>query len=243
MVNHEDSTYKLKSIVQKGKVLWSGINGFDLIGNETVEWKEVIIFQFRNTTDFENSVNLLREESFKKIQMYVIEPESKIKLAIIHFIMKKILSRSKMEVLKEERELDSLLNSPILPKKEKILRLLAEEDGNPVIMLNLMEYLPNASYPPNFKGKHKKTETGKQAYNRYGRNAMKAVANLGGHLDYMGTVGKTLIGKDTGKWESIALMRYPTNTTFRKMFDFKGNDNEITYRDVGLKKTAVIALK
>lgn len=50
---------------------------------------------------------------------------SKTKLAAIHFLMKIILSRSKMEVLEKRRDLNSLLTNPLLTKKEKNLTIIS----------------------------------------------------------------------------------------------------------------------
>lgn len=72
---------------------------------------------------------------------------------------------------------------------------------------------------------------------------MKAVANLGGHLDYSITVIETIFGNTTDSWDEIALMCYQTHSYFRKMFDFKDLANKGTYRDIGLEKTTLIALK
>ncbi|MHA1671089.1 MAG: hypothetical protein ACTSV5_11025 [Promethearchaeota archaeon] len=243
MFNHEISTPKLKSIVQKGKIIWSGINGFEIIGDSKAEWNEISIFRFDNATDYQNTVNLLKNDSFKEIKMLAIKPISRIKMIIIHFIMKYIFSRSKIEIVEKARDLEILLNSPILPKKEQFSRLLTEEDGNPVIMLNFLRFFPVAKYSAEFKGKHKKNETGEQAYNRYSQHAMKAVANLGGHLDYVGFVEETLMGEKTDKWDVIGLMRYPTHLAFRKMFNFKDMENGGIYRDAGLERTITIALK
>ena len=106
-------------------------------------------------------------------------------------------------------------------------------------MLNLLKYHDQPLYPLEFEGKRSKD--GEDAYNRYGRHVMRAVAKLGGVLEHIGEINALLIGNPDEKWDQFAFMRYPSRGALQTMFRMKQAPDAGIQRDAGLKATKTYA--
>lgn len=88
------------------------------------------------------------------------------------------------------------------PTPETIKQFIAEDDGEPIVMLNLL----------NFDG-----EAGRKLYAEYSAKVMAHLERVGGQPLYFGVGQSTLIegaGKD---WDAVALVRYPSRSAFLEM--------------------------
>lgn len=81
-------------------------------------------------------------------------------------------------------------------------RFLAEDNGEPVVMLNLVRFRPDG---------------GRQRYLEYLTMAGPLVARYGAEILYAGD-GATALAAEPGQaWDAVALVRYPTRRAFADM--------------------------
>lgn len=81
-------------------------------------------------------------------------------------------------------------------------RFLAEDDGQPVVMLNLLRFKPDG---------------GRELYFRYIAMVGPLVTRYGGHVTYVGD-GLSPLAAETGQsWDTVALVRYPSRRAFADM--------------------------
>lgn len=230
----------IESIIGDCQVLWSGRIGFEWIGDGDKEWDSVFLLKYRNFSEYQRAIDRFRMENFKQIKLFAVKPRSSSKIRFYRFLMKFIFSRSTVDFSDVDVNLDDFPQSKILPTKEQHIRLANEDKGKPVVMLNLLTYFEQPSYPPDYEGK--RCRNGEDAYNQYGKHAMRAVAKLGGFIEAMGDVESILIGEDNEKWDQFALMRYPSHDAVQSMFKLRGPPEAAIHRDAGLEATKVYAL-
>ncbi len=88
------------------------------------------------------------------------------------------------------------------PRGADLKRLLAEDPGGPVVMLNLLRF---------------KEEGGRASYEEYCRRITKCLERVGGEILYMG-LGSTVLAAEEGQqWDAVLLVRYPTRQAFSRM--------------------------
>ena len=81
-------------------------------------------------------------------------------------------------------------------------RFLSEDDGEPIVMLNLLRFRP---------------EGGRDRYLEYLNMAGPLVARYGANIVYAGD-GATALAAEPGQaWDAVALVRYPTRRAFADM--------------------------
>lgn len=86
------------------------------------------------------------------------------------------------------------------PTGADLKRFLAEDDGGPVVMLNLLRYKPDG---------------GKERYAEYARAIVPHLEKVGGEVVYFGASGgSALVGEP---WDAVLLVRYPTRQAFSQM--------------------------
>jgi uncharacterized protein (DUF1330 family) len=83
-----------------------------------------------------------------------------------------------------------------------IERFLSEDDGNPVVMLNLLRFKPDG---------------GRQRYLDYLAMAGPIVARYGAEIIFAGDGATALCAEAGQSWDAVALVRYPTRSTFVNM--------------------------
>lgn len=79
---------------------------------------------------------------------------------------------------------------------------LAEDDGQPVVMLNLLRYLPDG---------------GRERYFEYVNMVRPLIARYGVEIVYAGDGGTPLVAKPGQAWDAVVLVRYPTRRAFAEM--------------------------
>lgn len=103
----------------------------------------------------------------------------------------------------------------IEPDPQRIRDFVAEGDSDaPIVMINLLRYCEHARYPD---GSDATPCSGRDAYARYGVEAMKHVTAAGGRMLWMGAARFTLIGPDDEQWDDAVLVEYPSKQAFLEM--------------------------
>ncbi|MCX4831518.1 MULTISPECIES: DUF1330 domain-containing protein [unclassified Streptomyces] len=94
------------------------------------------------------------------------------------------------------------LTVAIDPKGADLKRLLAEDPGGPVVMLNLLRFAPD----------------GRALYQEYARRVEEVfLPRYGGEVLYSGS-GETPLVAETGQaWDAVLLVRYPSREAFSRM--------------------------
>jgi uncharacterized protein (DUF1330 family) len=91
---------------------------------------------------------------------------------------------------------------PVDPTGEDLKRFLEEDDGGPVVMLNLLRF---------------KDDGGRASYERYGAAIQPFLAEVGAELVYLGDCSTTLVAPDGHEWDLLLLARYPSRRAFAAM--------------------------
>ena len=88
------------------------------------------------------------------------------------------------------------------PTPEDIERLLAEASDGPIVMLNLLRYAPDG---------------GRETYAEYAVKAQPFVEKVGGEIVFAGECSVPIVAPDAHRWDTIALVRYPSVKAFMEM--------------------------
>ena len=88
------------------------------------------------------------------------------------------------------------------PRQEVFERFLAEDDGRPITMLNLLR----------FKG-----EEGRATYRRYIELVTPLIEQLGGSVIYAGDFSSPLVPETPSGWDAILLAQYPRRSTLLEL--------------------------
>jgi uncharacterized protein (DUF1330 family) len=86
------------------------------------------------------------------------------------------------------------------PTGHDLKRFLAEDDGGPVTMLNLLRFKPDG---------------GRERYAEYGAAVTPLLEKAGGRAVFLGESALPLLGE--GRWDSVLLVEYPTHQAFLDM--------------------------
>src|SRR5689334_3303223 len=108
------------------------------------------------------------------------------------------------------------------PTGADLKRFLAEDDGRPVVMLNLLRFAPD----------------GAAGYREYARSVVPFLEKVGASLVYAGDCSTALVaGSD--EWDAVLLMRYPSREAFSRMVADPGYQ-EITHLRSDALEAAVL---
>ena len=91
---------------------------------------------------------------------------------------------------------------PVDPTPEDIRRLLAEDDGGPLVMLNLLR----------FAG-----EKGRESYECYAEAAQPSLEKAGASVLYAGDCSTKLVAPDAHSWDVLLVVHYPSRKAFLEM--------------------------
>ncbi len=114
----------------------------------------------------------------------------------------------------------------------------AEDDGSPIVMINLLRYREQAVYPRRFAAE---PCTGREAYQRYGAVALERVAYVGGRVLWMGRVQGTVIAPDAEQWDDAVLVEYPSRKAFIEMVSQPEYQAATPHRTAALEDSRLIA--
>ncbi|MEO8456813.1 MAG: DUF1330 domain-containing protein [Chloroflexota bacterium] len=122
--------------------------------------------------------------------------------------------------------------SAIRPNAAAFQQLSASRDEGPVVMLNLLKFKEKADSGD---------ISGRESYNRYGRNVEKLVEELGGRILWHGRAEQLLIGEED--WDAVVLVEYPSRKAFIDMAMSPKMSNIHGDREAGLDRTVLIACR
>ncbi len=89
----------------------------------------------------------------------------------------------------------------INPRGEDVKRFLAEDDGGPVVMLNLLRFGPE----------------GRQRYTEYMAHFRQTTREIGAEVLYVGLGSTTLVAEPGQDWDAVLVVRYPSRAAFSQM--------------------------
>ena len=126
----------------------------------------------------------------------------------------------------------------INPDEQQLRSLLTSDLRGPLQFVNLLSYWPEARYPDGHELAGAGL-SGAEAYGRYGAVALEQVVRRGGVFTLYNDVLQVLIGQ-TGPWDQIAIMQYPTTDAFIDMIRDPDYQAALVHRDAGLDETAIL---
>jgi uncharacterized protein (DUF1330 family) len=88
------------------------------------------------------------------------------------------------------------------PRGRDLKRLLEDDDGGPVVMLNLLRFAAG----------------GRERYGEYARRlADGLLARYGGQVLYAGDGSTALVAEPGQDWDAVLVVRYPSREAFSRM--------------------------
>jgi uncharacterized protein (DUF1330 family) len=87
------------------------------------------------------------------------------------------------------------------PRGEDLKRLMAEDPGGPVVMLNLLRFAPG----------------GQASYQEYARRTAPFLKRYGGRVLYAGQGSTALVAEDGQAWDAVLVVQYPSREAFLDM--------------------------
>ena len=128
----------------------------------------------------------------------------------------------------------------IHPERAALEALTTLADDEPVVMLNMLRFREQASYPA--ESPHAPC-TGREAYTRYGAEAVRHVAAVGGKPIWMGDVQLTVIGPSDQPWDEVLLVEYPSRKAFLTMASNPDYLACTVHRSAALADSRLIAMR
>jgi uncharacterized protein (DUF1330 family) len=111
-------------------------------------------------------------------------------------------------------------------------------DDQPVVMINLLRYRELAAYAPDsgLEGC-----SGREAYDRYWRAAIRFVRSIGGSVVWQGAARAVVLGPSTERWDDVLLVRYPSKQAFLEMIGNPEYQAVTVHRTAALEDSRLIA--
>ena len=88
------------------------------------------------------------------------------------------------------------------PRGADLKRYLAEDDGGPVVMLNLLRFKPDG---------------GRERYLDYVEHFKRTATPFGAQVLYVGAGSTALVADPGQSWDAVLLVRYPSRQSFSDM--------------------------
>ncbi len=127
------------------------------------------------------------------------------------------------------------------PTAEQLAAFAAfEDDGGPIVMINLLRYRERAAYAA---ADAETPCSGREAYLRYGAVAGQMVARYGGGMVAGGPARATVIGPESERWDDFVLVRYPSRKAFFDMISDPEYQACVHHRSAALADSRLIATK
>lgn len=126
----------------------------------------------------------------------------------------------------------------INPTSNAISQVLSQTPrGKPVVMLNLLKFREQANYDEPSTG-----VSGRDAYQEYGRGAIRCIHAVGGELVWSGAPTGTLIGPEEEQWDEVLLVRYPSLDAFLEMIDSPEYKSIVHHRTAAIEDSRLIPM-
>lgn len=92
--------------------------------------------------------------------------------------------------------------SPVDPTGADLKRFLAEDQGGPVVMLNLLRF---------------RADGGRAGYDEYARSFQPFAEEVGAEVLYVGDCSTVLVAPESHRWDAVLVVRYPSRRAFSEM--------------------------
>ncbi len=123
----------------------------------------------------------------------------------------------------------------IYPTPEQVQKLVAGPQDQPVVMINLLRFKPQADGP-------EEGMSGEEAYRRYGIKMREFVESKGGRFIWVGRIDSQLIGEGGEGFHAAGLVEYPSRKAFLEIVSDPYVQEEIgAYREAGLESQWLLA--
>jgi uncharacterized protein (DUF1330 family) len=114
------------------------------------------------------------------------------------------------------------------PTGPDIRRFIDEDDGGPVVMLNLLRFAGDA---------------GRASYAQYAERIQPFLDGVGAAVLYAGDTATTLVAPDEHQWDALLVVRYPSRAAFLKMVADPDYQAITELRTAGLEAAVLQATK
>ena len=102
------------------------------------------------------------------------------------------------------------VENAVYPTAPRVEALMADDSGDPVVMLNLLKFRATAVYPDG-----RPTDlTGRQAYDLYATAMQKVIEENGGKVLFGGDIASLVIGEVGDLLDTCILVEYPSAAAF-----------------------------
>ena len=118
--------------------------------------------------------------------------------------------------------------------------LLRMDQQQPVVMLNLLRYRPQAIFP---EGVTDEPCTGAEAYAAYARATMPIVEAIPVNIIYAGSYVADLIDTAEADWDDILIVQYPTVASFIGLMNNPEYQKTLYLRTAALSASRLIAMQ
>ena len=88
------------------------------------------------------------------------------------------------------------------PTRDTVRTFMQEDDGAPIVMLNLLRFAPDG---------------GEEGYARYVAHFTPHAEAVGAEVIYLGRGGSPLVAETGQDWDAVLLVRYPSRQAFMDM--------------------------
>ena len=107
------------------------------------------------------------------------------------------------------------------------------DHGQPIFMVNLLKFKPEAEYPQDHK-LHAKAMTGQEAYALYAEEVTKILRSFGGDIVFSGAVQRLVLGEIDELWDMVAIANYPSKKHMADMLVSETYQAIEVHRNAGL---------
>mgnify|MGYP001048164273 CR=1 FL=1 len=126
--------------------------------------------------------------------------------------------------------------SSIHPRRNQMEEVISKvPKGIPVVMLNMLRFKERAKYPDG-----KSDISGREAYEKYSKEAFKHVNDIGGKVVWFGEAQTSLIGPTEECWDQIFLVQYPSIEKFVEMINSPPYQEIVVHRSSALEDSRLI---
>ncbi len=179
---------------------------------------------------------------------YATRPVHFIQLRIIATVFSVMEFFNRVEVADEDdqQRIDSLIETSHIVQGAGIyeadwISQLKLSHGQPIWMLNFLEYAEEANYRDHPEAAPGKPFSGAAAYEKYGNSIGPSLAGVGGRIGWRSTVLNPLPGTDDGQWHEISIAIYPSIQALMTMYAQPAYRAAHVHRLAGLARTRLVA--
>jgi hypothetical protein len=236
-----------KDIFTKGTILYDGKEVLQVINDDGLEWGEIKLITYSDNQSYNDDINDFNKVKNELVNYRVIlaKYNSKLKLKFEKMKLKiktRILSDdTSFNLAKKERPSQRRLRTAgSAPNMNNGLKMRTQYKGRPIYLVNLIKYHDIAQYPEGYEGKK---VSGKKAFAKYGRIAVKYNKKHKNYVKFSG-VAKSTIADNTGKetkWNMVAIVKYDSRESMQKFTSETAFKQGIEHKDASLEATYVYA--